>query len=627
MFTALSERLTATLKRLTGRGVLSEQDVTEALREIRRHLLEADVSFEVTTGFVERVRERAVGVIAVKSVSPGQQVAKLVHDELARMLGASDEDLARKVGAQHAAPLQFAPVGPTVILLVGLQGSGKTTTAAKLARRLKLEQKAPGLVAADPYRPAAGDQLRQLVEQVGVQVFPREQGAGSGTVLEVVQQAVREAEKARCRTVIVDTAGRLQIDAELMDELKALRAATSPREVLLVADGMTGQDAVRIARGFHEGVGLTGAILTKLDGDARGGAALSIHGVTGVPIKFIGTGENVGAQHAAPLLEPFDPVRMAGRILGQGDVVALVEKAAATIDAEAAERLEKKARSKQGMDLADFLVALKQMQAMGPIKQVLGLLPGVNARALKAVNADDKRLKHVEAIVLSMTPDERTDPSILTGSRRLRIAKGAGRTVQEVNRLLEQFQQMRKLLKRTWARYGNSHSAAARGTEGAELLPDRRRGFALSPRRAVRRDLGPLQPAHQSRRHPRGCGASARLARQGGPPDRHGPLAAEEGGSAGQTTRVVGRVRKPHGQRGEVAVFPLVENPGAVFTPKARLLVVNEERQVVAGPLVVARRRAYHREWLLSFVGVKSRADVEPWREHFVAVEETDADD
>jgi len=446
MFTALSERLTATLKRLTGRGVLSEQDVTEALREIRRHLLEADVSFEVTTGFVERVRERAVGVIAVKSVSPGQQVAKLVHDEIARMLGASDEDLARKVGAQHAAPLQFAPVGPTVILLVGLQGSGKTTTAAKLARRLKLEQKAPGLVAADPYRPAAGEQLRQLGEQVGVPVF----GLRSPTdVVGLVQQAVREAEKARCRTVIVDTAGRLQIDAELMDELKALRAATSPREVLLVADGMTGQDAVRIARGFQEGVGLTGAILTKLDGDARGGAALSIHGVTGVPIKFIGVGEHVGAQHAAPQLEPFDPVRMAGRILGQGDVVALVEKAAATMDAEAAQRLERKARSKRGMDLADFLVALKQMQAMGPIKQVLGLLPGVNAQALKAVNADDKRLKHVEAIVLSMTPDERADPSILSGSRRLRIAKGAGRTVQEVNRLLEQFQQMRKLLKRT----------------------------------------------------------------------------------------------------------------------------------------------------------------------------------
>src|SRR5229473_4267801 len=440
MFTALSERLTATLKRLTGRGVLSEQDVTEALREIRRHLLEADVSFEVTTGFVERVRERAVGVVAVKSVSPGQQVAKLVHDELARMLGASDEDLARKVGAQHAAPLQFAPVGPTVILLVGLQGSGKTTTAAKLARRLKLEQKAPGLVAADPYRPAAAEQLRQLGEQVGVPVFGKRE---TENVVELVRDALREAGKARCRTVIVDTAGRLQIDAALMDELKALRAATSPREVLLVADGMTGQDAVRIARGFQDGVGLTGAILTKLDGDARGGAALSIHGVTGVPIKYIGVGEKPEA------LEPFNPAQVAGRILGQGDVVALVEKAAATMDAEAAQRLERKARSKQGMDLADFLVALKQMQAMGPIKHVLGLLPGVNAQALKAVNADDRRLKHVEAIVLSMTPGERADPSVLTGSRRLRIAKGAGRTVREVNRLLEQFQQMRKLLKRT----------------------------------------------------------------------------------------------------------------------------------------------------------------------------------
>ena len=448
MFTALTSQLAAVLKRVTGRGVLSQQDVTEALRDIRRHLLEADVSFEVTQGFVERVRERAVAAIALKTVSPGQQVVKLVRDEIARMLGATDQDLARKAGAPHAAPLQFASVGPTVILLVGLQGSGKTTTAAKLARRLKLEQKAPGLVAADPYRPAAAEQLRQLGEQIGVPVFGmRDAGSGMG-VVELVRDALREAEKARCRTVIVDTAGRLQIDGAMMDELKALRAAVSPREVLLVADGMTGQDAVRIARGFEEGVGLTGVILTKLDGDARGGAALSIHGVTGLPIKFIGTGENVGAQHA-PLLESFDPVRMAGRILGQGDVVALVEQAAATVDAEAAQRLERKARSKQGMDLTDFLVALKQMQAMGPLKQVLGLLPGVNAKALAAVPADDKRLKHVEAIVLSMTPAERADPSMLNGSRRQRIAKGAGRAVQDVNRLLEQFQQMRKLLKRT----------------------------------------------------------------------------------------------------------------------------------------------------------------------------------
>ena len=430
MFTALSEQLTGVLNRLRGRGVLSESDVTDALREIRRHLLEADVSFEVTRGFVERVRERAVGALQVKAVSPGQQVVKLVHDEIATLLGGT------KAG------LEFASVGPTVILLVGLQGSGKTTTAAKLARRLKLEQKAPALVAADIYRPAAAEQLRQLGQQVGVPVF----GAGVGAqhaapVQKLVQDALREAESARARTVIVDTAGRLQIDAEMMDELRALKAAVAPKEVLLVADGMTGQDAVKIARGFHEGVGLTGVILTKLDGDARGGAALSIHGVTGVPIKYVGVGEKTDA------LEPFDPGRMAGRILGQGDVVALVEKAAATVDAEAAKRLDQKVRSKKGMDLQDFLVALKQMQNMGPLKQVLGLLPGINAKALQGVSMDDKRLKHVEAIMLSMTPAERADPSVLSGSRKMRIAKGSGRSVQEVNRLLEQFQQMRKMSK------------------------------------------------------------------------------------------------------------------------------------------------------------------------------------
>src|SRR5712664_301837 len=429
MFTALSEQLTGVLNRLRGRGVLSESDVTDALREIRRHLLEADVSFEVTRGFVERVRERAVGALQVKAVSPGQQVVKLVHDEIATLLGGT------KAG------LEFASVGPTVILLVGLQGSGKTTTAAKLARRLKLEQKAPALVAADIYRPAATEQLQQLGEQIGVPVLGTgEEGRGKG-VPTLVKDALRAAESARARTVIVDTAGRLQIDAEMMDELRALKAAVTPQEVLLVADGMTGQDAVKIARGFHAGVGLTGVILTKLDGDARGGAALSIHGVTRVPIKYVGVGEKTDA------LEPFDPGRMAGRILGQGDVVALVEKAAATVDAEAAKRLEQKVRSKKGMDLQYFLVALKQMQSMGPLKQVLGLLPGINTKALQGVSMDDKRLKHVEAIVLSMTPQERADPRVLSGSRKLRIAKGSGRSVQEVNRLLEQFQQMRKMSK------------------------------------------------------------------------------------------------------------------------------------------------------------------------------------
>jgi signal recognition particle subunit SRP54 len=433
MFTALTERLAGVMQRLVGRGVLSEQDVADALREMRRALLEADVSVDVARDFVERVRERATQTIQLKSVSPGHQVVKLVHDELVALLGGTTGELS------------FASVGPTVILLVGLQGSGKTTTAAKLARRLKLEQKAPGLVAADFRRPAAVEQLKQLGQQVGVPVFgTADEGSGKG-VVEVVREALRQAERARCRTVIVDTAGRLQIDAELMDELRAIKAAVLPREVLLVADAMTGQDAVRLARGFHDGVGLSGVILTKLDGDARGGGALSMRAVTGVPITFVGTGEHVTAGET---LERFDPARLAGRILGQGDVVTLVERAAATIDRETAQRLEQKARSKRGMDLQDFLAALKQMQQMGPMRQLMGLLPGVSAKALKALPADDRKMKHIEAIILSMTPAERADPKILSGSRRSRIARGAGRPVQEVNRLLEQFQQMRKLLQR-----------------------------------------------------------------------------------------------------------------------------------------------------------------------------------
>src|SRR2546430_9755547 len=331
MFTALAEQITGVLQRLRGRGVLSESDVTGALREIRRHLLEADVSFEVTRGFVERVRERAVGALQVKAVSPGQQVVKLVHDEIATLLGGTRSGL------------ELASVGPTVILLVGLQGSGKTTTAAKLARRLKLEQKAPALVAADIYRPAAAEQLRQLGQQIDVPVLGTgEQGRGKG-VPALVRDALREAESARARTVIVDTAGRLQIDAEMMDELKALKAAVPPKEVLLVVDGMTGQDAVKIARGFHEGVGLTGVILTKLDGDTRGGAALSIHGVTGVPIKYIGVGEKTDA------LEPFDPARMAGRGLRQGVWGPPGGEGAATVAAEVDKRLEKNDPCKNGI--------------------------------------------------------------------------------------------------------------------------------------------------------------------------------------------------------------------------------------------------------------------------------------
>ncbi len=426
MFDELSSKLGAALRKLTGRGVLNEEAVTEGLREIRRILLEADVSFDLTREFLERVREKAIGVAALRAVRPGQQLVKIVHDELVHLLG------------EKQAPIQHASVPPTVILLVGLQGSGKTTTAAKLAKRLKLEQKAPFLVAADVYRPAAVDQLLTLGKQVDVGVHAE---PGVADVVGIVQRGITAAGKARARTVIVDTAGRLQIDDAMMAELAALKAAVKPHEILLVADGMTGQDAVRIAQGFHQALGVTGVILTKMDGDARGGAALSIYGVTKAPIKFVGTGEKLDA------LEPFHPERMAGRILQQGDVLSLVERAQSALDVTEADKLAKKVKSKKGMDLEDFLTAMRQMQKLGPLKGVLGMLPGVNPAMLKNANLDDKRLKHVEAIVLSMTRKERSDPDLINGSRRIRIAKGAGRSVQEVNQLLTQFKQMQKFMK------------------------------------------------------------------------------------------------------------------------------------------------------------------------------------
>jgi signal recognition particle subunit SRP54 len=426
MFEDLSAKLTAALQKLTGRGVLTEEAVKDGLREIRRVLLEADVSFDLTRQFLERVEQKAVGVELIKAVRPGDQLVRIVYDELVALLG------------DKQAPLVFASVPPTVILLVGLQGSGKTTTAGKLAKRLKLEQKAPFLVAADVYRPAAVDQLVTLGRQVEVGVHAE---PGQADVVGIVRRGIVEAGKARARTVLVDTAGRLQIDDEMMAELQALKVAVKPHEILLVADGMTGQDAVRIAGGFHQSVGLTGVILTKMDGDARGGAALSIHGVTGAPIKYLGTGEKLDA------LEPFRPDRLAGRILQKGDILTLVEKAQQAVDAGEAERLARKAVSKKGLDLGDFLAAMRQMQKLGPMKNVLGMLPGVNPAMLQAANLDEKRLRHVEAIVLSMTAKERADPDLLNGSRRLRIAKGAGRTVQEVNLLLNQFKQMQKLMK------------------------------------------------------------------------------------------------------------------------------------------------------------------------------------
>jgi signal recognition particle subunit SRP54 len=426
MFDDLSSKLSDALRRLTGKGVLSEDAVKEGLREIRRILLEADVSFDLTRQFLERVQEKAVGIVQLKGVKPGQQLVKVVFDELVAMLG------------EKQAPIAFASVPPTIVLVVGLQGSGKTTTAGKLAKRLKAEQKAPFLIAADVYRPAAMEQLATLAKQVevGCHLEP-----GATDVVGLVKRGVAAAEKARARAVIVDTAGRLQIDDEMMAELKALKASARPHEVLLVADGMTGQDAVRIAKGFHDALGVTGVVLTKMDGDARGGAALSIYGVTGAPIKYVGVGEGLDA------LEPFRPDRMAGRILQQGDILSLVEKAQGAIDEKEAEKLAKKALSKKGLDLQDFLSAMRQMQKMGPLKNVLGMLPGMNPQVLKAANVDDQRIKHLEAIVLSMTPAERADPDVMNGSRRIRVAKGSGRTVQEVNQLLNQFKQMQKLMK------------------------------------------------------------------------------------------------------------------------------------------------------------------------------------
>ena len=440
MFESLSNRLSGVFDRLRRRGALSDADVEAALREIRVALLEADVALPVVKSFVDGVKAKAVGQDVIRSVTPAQMVVKIVHDHLVATLAGED-------AAAGEAGLNLNAPAPVVVMMVGLQGSGKTTTTAKLARHLKERQRKKVMMASlDVQRPAAQEQLAVLGRQVSVDTLPFI--AGERPV--AIAKRAREAARLQGYDVLMlDTAGRLHIDEALMAEAAAVRDATHPTETLLVADALTGQDAVNVAKSFAERVGITGIVLTRVDGDARGGAALSINGVTGVPIKFVGTGEHVGAGNAPPDLEPFDAVRMAGRILGQGDVVALVERAAAVVDGEEAKRLERKVRSKKGMDLEDFLVALRQMQQMGPLKQVLGLLPGVPAKALQGLRGDERRVKHVEAIVLSMTPDERADPSVLNGSRRLRIAKGSGRPVQEVNRLLEQFQQMRKLLKRT----------------------------------------------------------------------------------------------------------------------------------------------------------------------------------
>ncbi len=424
MFDTLSDKLQATLGDLRGRGRLSEEDVSKAAREIRLALLEADVNLKVVKEFVARVKERALGADVMKSVTPGQQVVKIVHEELTELMGTGGSKLA------------YAGRPPTVILLAGLQGSGKTTFAAKLALLLRKQGKAPALVAADLQRPAAIDQLEQLGKQIQIPVYA---ARGTTDAVAVAKDGLEQAKAQGRDVVIVDTAGRLHVDAELMDELARVRKATNPMNVLLVLDSMTGQDAVSVAEAFAEHVQFDGLVLTKLDGDARGGAALSVRAVTGKPVKLVSTGEKLDQ------IEEFHPDRMASRILGMGDVMTLIEKAeaAATEDEQAA--MEKRMRSGQ-FTFDDFLQAQRMMKKMGPMSSVLGMIPGLG-KEMRGVNVDDRELGRVEAIILSMTPGERGRPEIINGQRRARIAAGSGTTIQEVNRLMAARTQMQKLMK------------------------------------------------------------------------------------------------------------------------------------------------------------------------------------
>lgn len=425
VFESLADKLQQTFKRLRGRGKLSESDVAEALREVRMALLEADVNFKVAKDFVARVKERAIGQEVLGSLTPGQQVVKIVNDELTELLG----------GTQSRIAIASRP--PTVIMLVGLQGAGKTTTAGKLAHVLKRQNKRPLLVAADIYRPAAIKQLQVLGEKLETPVFTLGDQHNPVTIAE---KAIEQAHLLARDVVIIDTAGRLHINEELMAELKGIKKTVKPHEILLVVDAMTGQDAVTVAESFNNDLGIDGIILTKLDGDARGGAALSIKAVTGRPIKFAGMGEKLDA------LEPFYPDRMASRILGMGDVLSLIEKAQSAIDFEQAKEMEKKLR-KEEFTFDDFLTQLQQVKKLGSMEQILSMIPGVGNK-LKDVEIDKKELKRVEAMIQSMTRKERRDPSIINGSRRKRIAAGSGTKVQDINKLLKQFAEARKMMKR-----------------------------------------------------------------------------------------------------------------------------------------------------------------------------------
>ena len=423
MLEQLSQNLEGIFKKLRGQGKLSEDNISDAMREVRRALLEADVNYKVVRTFINSVKEKALGSEVLRSITPGQQIVKIIHEELIVLLGEKTVDLELSGN-------------PAIILLVGLQGSGKTTTSAKLARNLRKSGRQPLLVACDVYRPAAIAQLQVLGKQLDIPVFADE---ANQDVVQIAQAAIRESVRYPANVVIVDTAGRLHVDADMMDEVKRLQQALKPAETLFVADAMTGQDAVNAAGTFAETVDLTGVILTKLDGDARGGAALSVREVTGKPIKYIGVGEHLDK------LETFHPDRMAGRILGMGDIVSLVEKAQQDIDVDEAAKLEDK-MLKNTFDLEDFKQQLKQLKSMGPIGDLMSMIPGV--KGIKDVDIDEKRLTRIEAIINSMTLVERHRPQILDGSRRKRIARGSGTKVQDVNQLIKQLQSMRKMMKK-----------------------------------------------------------------------------------------------------------------------------------------------------------------------------------
>ena len=423
MFDDLSRKLDAALKRLRGQGKISGENVAETLREVRRVLLDADVNYKVARDFVEGVLKRASGREVLESITPGQQIVKIIHDELVTLLGTSSADIA------------VAPMPPTVVLVAGLQGSGKTTLCAKLAVHLRKQGRHPLLVAADIHRPAAVDQLVALGGAVAIPVFTV-QGAGA---VDIAYKGVEHGRLNARDVVIVDTAGRLHVDEDMMREVEAIKAAIRPHEILFVVDAMTGQDAVNTAQAFHERLGFDGAVLTKMDGDARGGAALSLRATVGKPIKFIGVGEKPEA------LERFHPDRMASRILGMGDIVTLVEKAQDRIDGERAVRLEQKLRQSQ-FSFEDFLEQMQEVRSMGPLDQLVGMIPGMQ-RLPHNVAVDEHALTRIEAIIRSMTPEERQRPQVINGSRRKRIAAGSGTTVQDVNRLLKQFEQMQKMMK------------------------------------------------------------------------------------------------------------------------------------------------------------------------------------